>query len=270
MALIASHAVAGHVLPAPLADARLCQPPRRLFKDDTFQSWLLGRHTLQVVQCHQAHSSLRSPVRKFRLAMAVSRLTAKSNALALLELPPSAGRDDIRRRYRELVATEHPDKRPNDPLAVEKFQRIQDAYQELIKAPPVPQDSLDGVNIQEEMATARDEDFGVIFSDKVESSQAGPRSWSGKVSDAVAPPRDDDENQFSLASIFAFVFFGIMCGIIASTAVYINCDTKPESYCLELGIQPRSVREAQMRGAREEKPAKTSTLPPQQVSLREL
>lgn len=54
------------------------------------------------------------------------------NAWAVLNLPPDSSKQDIRKRYRQLVATEHPDKKPGDPTAPERFQKINDAYQALM------------------------------------------------------------------------------------------------------------------------------------------
>eukprot|EP00913_Durusdinium_trenchii_P027860 g26122.t1 len=50
----------------------------------------------------------------------------------VLDLPPDADKQKIRRRFRKLVATQHPDRRPNDPDAVVKFMRIKKAYEQLM------------------------------------------------------------------------------------------------------------------------------------------
>jgi len=52
----------------------------------------------------------------------------------LFGLSPTADRAEVRKRYREIVATEHPDKRPDDPQAAQKFRQITLAYGELVKA----------------------------------------------------------------------------------------------------------------------------------------
>eukprot|EP00440_Ansanella_granifera_P072964 gb/GFBE01079180.1/.p1 GENE.gb/GFBE01079180.1/~~gb/GFBE01079180.1/.p1 ORF type:complete len:219 (+),score=41.80 gb/GFBE01079180.1/:1-657(+) len=54
------------------------------------------------------------------------------DAWEVLDLPMDADKTKIRRRFRKLVATQHPDKRPNDPNAVVKFMRIKKAYEELM------------------------------------------------------------------------------------------------------------------------------------------
>ncbi|CAJ1396436.1 unnamed protein product [Effrenium voratum] len=54
------------------------------------------------------------------------------DAWEVLALPPDADKQKIRRRFRKLVATQHPDKRPNDPDAPVKFMRIKKAYEQLM------------------------------------------------------------------------------------------------------------------------------------------
>mmetsp|Transcript_123907 Transcript_123907/g.174773 ORF Transcript_123907/g.174773 Transcript_123907/m.174773 type:complete len:198 (-) Transcript_123907:26-619(-) len=54
------------------------------------------------------------------------------DAWEVLSLPPDADKQKIRRRFRKLVATQHPDKRPNDPDAKAKFMQIKKAYEQLM------------------------------------------------------------------------------------------------------------------------------------------
>ena len=49
-------------------------------------------------------------------------------------MTPDSTKQKIRRRFRKLVATQHPDRRPNDPDAVVKFMRIKKAYEQLMGA----------------------------------------------------------------------------------------------------------------------------------------
>jgi len=62
---------------------------------------------------------------------------ASRSPYEVLGLPRSAGDDEIRTRYRELISKYHPDKFAglNDPeftrLAAQKFEQIQGAYEEL-------------------------------------------------------------------------------------------------------------------------------------------
>ncbi|HIM27959.1 MAG TPA: J domain-containing protein [Planctomycetes bacterium] len=52
----------------------------------------------------------------------------------ILEIPRSSSGDEIQRAYRKLAAKYHPDMNPDDRLAKEKFQKVQQAY-EVLSAP---------------------------------------------------------------------------------------------------------------------------------------
>lgn len=49
----------------------------------------------------------------------------------ILELPPSASVDDIKKSYRRLAHQYHPDKRGDDPYAIAQFSEIKEAYEVL-------------------------------------------------------------------------------------------------------------------------------------------
>lgn len=49
----------------------------------------------------------------------------------ILGVPRSATTKDIKKAYRRLANTEHPDKKPNDPKATEKFAQINTSYKVL-------------------------------------------------------------------------------------------------------------------------------------------
>jgi len=51
-----------------------------------------------------------------------------------LGLPQGASENTIKKRYHSLALKLHPDRNRNDPKAKEKFQRIQNAYESLVKA----------------------------------------------------------------------------------------------------------------------------------------
>ena len=56
----------------------------------------------------------------------------------ILELPPSASVDEIKKAYRRLAHVYHPDKKGNDPYAAAQFTEIKEAYETLIH--PVKKD----------------------------------------------------------------------------------------------------------------------------------
>ena len=49
----------------------------------------------------------------------------------ILELPPSASADEIKKAYRRLAHQYHPDKKNNDPYAAAQFAEIKEAYETL-------------------------------------------------------------------------------------------------------------------------------------------
>jgi len=50
---------------------------------------------------------------------------------SILELPPSASADEIKKAYRRLAHLYHPDKKGNDPYAAAQFVLIKEAYETL-------------------------------------------------------------------------------------------------------------------------------------------
>ena len=59
--------------------------------------------------------------------------------LAVLDLAPGAGMEDVKRAYRELALIWHPDKVPEQvkERATRKFQRLTEAYRWLTQNPSV-------------------------------------------------------------------------------------------------------------------------------------
>jgi curved DNA-binding protein CbpA len=49
----------------------------------------------------------------------------------ILELPPSASHDEIRRSYRRMAQVYHPDKNEGDPYAAARFAMVKEAYEVL-------------------------------------------------------------------------------------------------------------------------------------------
>lgn len=56
----------------------------------------------------------------------------------ILELPPSASTDEIKKAYRRLAHLYHPDKKGNDPYAAAQFAAVKEAYETLTN--PVKKD----------------------------------------------------------------------------------------------------------------------------------
>ena len=50
---------------------------------------------------------------------------------SILELPPSASREEIKKSYRRLALLYHPDKSSNDPYAAARFAAVKEAYETL-------------------------------------------------------------------------------------------------------------------------------------------
>ncbi|CAK0880452.1 unnamed protein product, partial [Prorocentrum cordatum] len=63
----------------------------------------------------------------------------RASALSVLSLSEGASRSDVKRRFKELVATEHPDKRPGDLAAAERFKAVVAAYEELASPGGAPE-----------------------------------------------------------------------------------------------------------------------------------
>lgn len=62
----------------------------------------------------------------------------------LLDVPPGASLDDIKRAYRHLAREVHPDTNPNDPAAANHFRQLTEAYEALAAMAPDPSNDVDG------------------------------------------------------------------------------------------------------------------------------
>ena len=67
---------------------------------------------------------------------------SKENALAVLGLPPGAGREDIRRAYRWLAFEYHPDRHEGRPEMESRFKQVGEAYRALIADAPAEDASV--------------------------------------------------------------------------------------------------------------------------------
>mmetsp|Transcript_40237 Transcript_40237/g.127954 ORF Transcript_40237/g.127954 Transcript_40237/m.127954 type:complete len:203 (-) Transcript_40237:67-675(-) len=63
-------------------------------------------------------------------------LQAAKDPYTTLGVAVGASKDQIRKRFRSLAQTEHPDVKPKDPLAGERFQEITTAYKRLMQEEP--------------------------------------------------------------------------------------------------------------------------------------
>eukprot|EP00931_Biecheleriopsis_adriatica_P118546 TRINITY_DN93918_c0_g1_i1.p1 TRINITY_DN93918_c0_g1~~TRINITY_DN93918_c0_g1_i1.p1 ORF type:complete len:271 (-),score=42.28 TRINITY_DN93918_c0_g1_i1:64-876(-) len=84
---------------------------------------------------HHRRPSFRS------LRMYASRSAAVDQAIeddpwSLLGLSRNAGKQEVKARFKQLAATEHPDKKPGDEAAALRFKQITVAYQELMDTDP--------------------------------------------------------------------------------------------------------------------------------------
>lgn len=75
------------------------------------------------------------------VAMRAREALSYTEALGALGLPAGTSQSEVKNRFRQLVATEHPDKNPGDPQAGAKFAEIVAAYQRL-REPPNPSESI--------------------------------------------------------------------------------------------------------------------------------
>eukprot|EP00930_Biecheleria_cincta_P103143 TRINITY_DN95079_c0_g1_i1.p1 TRINITY_DN95079_c0_g1~~TRINITY_DN95079_c0_g1_i1.p1 ORF type:complete len:249 (+),score=27.47 TRINITY_DN95079_c0_g1_i1:81-827(+) len=86
-----------------------------------------------------------------------ARLACKTepdlSAWAVLGLQPGTRKADVKARYRRLVLTEHPDRRPDEKAVADRFKRITMAYRELMDAsestPPIPSRTASAPEVQQ-------------------------------------------------------------------------------------------------------------------------
>lgn len=63
---------------------------------------------------------------------------------SILGIKPNATADDIKRAYRQMVFRFHPDRNPDNPDALNKFNQVRDAYSVLSDA--LKRQAYDGIN----------------------------------------------------------------------------------------------------------------------------
>lgn len=74
-----------------------------------------------------------SRIGSWRIATTASQGNEWESPWVVLGLPKGARKAEIRKKFRKLVAAEHPDVRPEDPEAGSKFARLTAAYSELME-----------------------------------------------------------------------------------------------------------------------------------------
>mmetsp|Transcript_23507 Transcript_23507/g.42396 ORF Transcript_23507/g.42396 Transcript_23507/m.42396 type:complete len:207 (+) Transcript_23507:97-717(+) len=92
-------------------------------------------HCFLQAACSTRSSRLRSMLKASQqesLLEEKKEATKELDAWQVLGLREGSDKKRIRRRFRKLVATEHPDRKPNDPNAVENFLKIRKAYEKLM------------------------------------------------------------------------------------------------------------------------------------------
>jgi DnaJ-domain-containing protein 1 len=117
------------------ADGRFAEPEHRVLQEVARGLGLPGPRARMLFHLARAQF-LRGDGRGAGTGSGRGSGDARAQALAVLDLPPNASPEQIRRRHRELVRKFHPDAQPNlGPVAqreaTERFTAIQRAYETL-------------------------------------------------------------------------------------------------------------------------------------------
>lgn len=70
--------------------------------------------------------------RQLRRAAAIDDVVAVASPWSVLGLRKGASKNEAKARFKQLVATEHPDKHPGDEAAAKRFSAINEAYQAIL------------------------------------------------------------------------------------------------------------------------------------------
>lgn len=81
-----------------------------------------------------ANSCERIP-RQLKRAAAIDDVVTVASPWSVLGLREGASRNEAKARFKQLVATEHPDKHPGDEAAAKRFSAINEAYQAILTQP---------------------------------------------------------------------------------------------------------------------------------------
>jgi molecular chaperone DnaJ len=98
-------------------------------------------------------------------------VAAKRDYYAVLGVPRDAGDADLKKAYRNLARTHHPDRNPGDKAAEERFKEISEAYGVL--SDPDKRAHYDRFGTIEGLGAGPDVGFGTIFEDLFEGFLGG-------------------------------------------------------------------------------------------------
>ena len=79
----------------------------------------------------EAAAILEEEQKASRMFAQSGRLVVETELYDMLSVTPTASAAEIKKAYRKMARTMHPDKNPDDPQAKEKFQMLGTAYQTL-------------------------------------------------------------------------------------------------------------------------------------------
>jgi len=130
---------------------------------------------------------------------------AAASPWKVLGVQEGSERNEIKRRYRKLVLTEHPDKKPDDPNAAANFQRITEAYQDLMSENPAkyaPEQAGYGESVYGQASASEAQNFARNYGGQ--GFEEDPRTRGENWRAPPPPPRgyaDDDLGGFGSAPI---------------------------------------------------------------------
>jgi hypothetical protein len=97
-------------------------------------TWKFGVDPKLLNEKHLKERVLRQFNKEFRTRAGYSLPEAERKALAVMDLTYPITKSDIRKKYKELAKLYHPDVTKNDKKAEDKFKKISEAYNILLKS----------------------------------------------------------------------------------------------------------------------------------------
>ena len=98
-----------------LINAKKREVSRARFSRSTFFRALVGAFLWYIWYLNIVHVSSMKPLQSF-------------DPYAILDLPSDATMNDIKKKFRKMSLLKHPDKNPDNPLAVQEFIKLTKAY----------------------------------------------------------------------------------------------------------------------------------------------